>query len=53
MQNISIQRYSHPQPGGWAGCIEPDDRSWILYIHSEGWTVFFGKRDPNTGAALS
>ncbi len=53
MQNISVCRYSDPLPCGWAGWIEPADKSWILFIHSEGWTSFFPKRDPNTGAVIT
>lgn len=36
MQNIHVIRYSHPSKVGYAGAIEPDDRSWILFIPDDG-----------------
>ncbi len=32
MQNIHVNRYKSPDKVGWAGTIEPEDRSWILFI---------------------
>ena len=32
MQNIHVKRYEHPENVGWAGTIEPEDGSWILFI---------------------
>jgi hypothetical protein len=54
MQNINVRRYENPEAvGGWAGWIEPDDRSWIAFIKTNGSAVFFLERDPETGAVLS
>ncbi len=36
MQNIHVKRYSHPSKVGYAGSIEPEDRSWILFIPDDG-----------------
>lgn len=52
MQNIHIQRYADPSSHGWAGWIELEDRSWILFIRVDGLTAFFPERDPQTGAVL-
>lgn len=59
MTNIRVGRYSKGsgtiQPDGsvkqdWQGWIEPDDRTWIAFIDSEGRPLFFLDRDPLTGA---
>ncbi len=52
MNNIYIGRYSNPKRIGWAGWIEPNDRSWILFIGLDGSTQFFGKRNHITGAVV-
>lgn len=53
MQNISIQRYAPDAGHGFSGCIEPEDRSWILFLRDDGEPVFFAKRDAETGAVLT
>lgn len=51
MGNIKVTRYPDPQAvGGWQGYLEPEDRSWIAFIDSEGAPKFFLDRDPVTGA---
>jgi len=50
MQNVKISRYARPLDCGWAGWIEPEDRSWIVFIDLQGMPVFFLSRDPKTGA---
>lgn len=35
MQNIHVKRY-HGQPAGYSGTVEPEDRSWILFIELDG-----------------
>lgn len=52
MQNISVTRYAHPRATGWAGYIEPEDKSWIAFIGLDGKPRFFLHRDPVTGAIL-
>ncbi len=49
MQSINVRRYSNPKAVGWAGWIEPEDRSWIAFIDLEGRPLFFLNRDPKTG----
>lgn len=52
MKNILVKRYANPEAvGGWAGWIEPEDRSWIVYLDVEGKPLVFLDRDPNNGAA--
>jgi hypothetical protein len=50
MGNITVGRYANPQSVGYAGWLEPDDRSWIAFVDLEGRPVFFLDRDPETGA---
>ena len=53
VQDILVQRYPNPEKiAGWAGWIEPRDRSWILFIHMDGTTMFYAKRDPETGGVI-
>ena len=52
MQNIHVGRYSDPKSHGWAGWLEPEDRSWIAFIGLDGRPVFFLNRDPETGSIL-
>lgn len=52
MQNISVTRYAHPRAVGWAGYIEPADKSWIAYIGLDGRPRIFLHRDPQSGAIL-
>jgi hypothetical protein len=50
--NITVGRYDHPDSVGYQGWIEPDDRSWIAFVASDGRPVVFLNRDPRTGAVL-
>jgi hypothetical protein len=52
MQNIKVSRYSDPKSHGWAGWIEPEDRSWVAFIGLDGRPLFYLNRDPRTGAIL-
>lgn len=53
LQNIKIVRYEHPTAHGWAGYLEPEDRTWIAFIGLDGTPRFFLSRDPSSGAILS
>lgn len=35
MQNIVVSRYRQPDKVGWAGSVEPEDRSWILFLRAD------------------
>ena len=50
MQNINVGRYSNPKATGWAGWIEPEDKSWIAFIGLDGRPVFYLHRDSESGA---
>ncbi len=50
MNNIIIGRYFSPQAVGYAGWIEPEDKSWIAFIDLQGQPQFFLNRDQQTGA---
>ena len=36
MKNIHVKRYDHPVSTGYAGTIEPEDGSWVLFIPNDG-----------------
>jgi len=36
----------------WQGWIEPEDRSWILFIRKDGTPFLFPNRNKKTGAVL-
>jgi hypothetical protein len=47
--NLNIRHYSNPNAVGYLGWIEPEDKSWIVFIDLDGKAVFFGERDPDGG----
>lgn len=53
MYNIRVGRYAEPKNvGGWAGWIEPEDRTWIMFVRSDGTVCAYLNRDPATGAVI-
>jgi hypothetical protein len=36
MENVNVERYANGDTGGWAGCVYPDSRRWILFIGVDG-----------------
>lgn len=50
MQNIVVGRYHAPD--GFIGWIEPEDRTWIMFIGDDHAPLVFLDRDPATGAVL-
>jgi len=36
VKNIHVKRYDHPVSTGYAGTIEPEDGSWVLFIPNDG-----------------
>lgn len=52
MQNLIVRRYANPKSVGWAGWIEPADKSWIAFIGLDGRPLFFLNRDTETGGIL-
>ena len=46
MPSIRVYRYKDPASvAGWAGWIEPEDSSWMLFVHLDGATMLFRRRD--------
>jgi len=53
VRNIRVHRYAEPKNvGGWAGWIEPDDLSWIVFVHLDGTVRAYLHREPDTGAVI-
>jgi hypothetical protein len=48
--NITVGRYDHPDSVGYAGWLEPEDRTWVAFVGNDGAPVFFLDRDPESGA---
>jgi len=46
MQNIIVGRYTHPTTRKyWQGWIEPEDRSWIMFVEADGRPVVYLDRE--------
>lgn len=39
MQNVHVRRY--PQSHPYQGTVEPEDRSWIIFIDNKGHATFW------------
>lgn len=52
MNDITVKRYPSPIETGWAGYIEPKDKTWILFGALDGTCRLFPDRDPETGVVL-
>lgn len=52
MSNIVVGRYQHPKECGWQGWIEPEDRTWIMFIDLDGNPKVYLNRDSKTGAII-
>jgi hypothetical protein len=50
MGNITVGRYDRPGSTGYQGWVEPEDRSWVMFVRNDGSPVVFLDRDPETGA---
>ena len=48
MDKITIKRYD-PSVAGYQGTIEPEDRSWIVYVGIDGVPLFYPHRAPDGG----
>ena len=49
MPNITVRRYADTSHG-WLASIEPDDGSWVVFVHTDGTATLF---DPSTDKASS
>ena len=43
MQNIHVKRYQ--SPNGYQGSIEPEDRSWIVFVDDAGKATFWRRAE--------
>ena len=50
MGTIKVGRYEHPDSVGYAGWVEPEDRSWIVFVKNDHSVEVYLDRDPSTGA---
>lgn len=57
--DIHVHRYGkheakNPETGeGYVGWIEPDDRSWVMFIRTDNVPEVFLFRNPHTGEVLN
>lgn len=50
MQNLVIERYDDDRLAHWGGLIEPEDRSWIIFLDEHGKPeVYWAERDADGG----
>ena len=53
MENIKIGRYQDPaMRKHWQGWIEPEDKSWIVFVRADGTPKVFLDREAETGAII-
>lgn len=52
MQSIHVKRYLSGQGTGWQGCVEPEDRSWILFVHDNGTPVLYRRIEIVNGSKV-
>lgn len=50
MQPIHVSRYSQPTAIGYQGSIMPADRSWIVFVTTEGTPQLFLRMEVKGGA---
>lgn len=51
MGNVKIGRYDHPSiTVDYSGWIEPEDRSWIIFLGADGKpAIYYAERDESGG----
>lgn len=52
MANLKIERYDGDVNEDYAGLIEPSDRSWIIYLDSEGKPALYWSERDEHGAVV-
>ncbi len=57
MTNITVGRYGDKEAkdeagNGYVGWVEPEDKSWVVFIDTDNNPTVFTKRDLETGAIL-
>lgn len=51
VQRVSVGRYEQPDEVGWRGWVEPEDKSWIVFVPVDGPPLLFSQRD-SSGAVV-
>ena len=53
MQNLTVGRYIEPSvKTTYQGWIEPEDRSWIIYLDAEGQPVLYWRERESDGSVI-
>lgn len=53
MGNVKIGRYDHPSvTADYSGWIEPDDKSWIIFLGSDGKPLVYYAEREESGAVV-
>lgn len=52
LANVVVGRYADPQAVGYLGWMEPEDRSWVIFVGLDNKPVVFLDRDQTTGEVL-
>lgn len=52
MPNITVGRYNKDMQD-WQGWLEPEDKTWIMFIRADGSPIVYLDRDPETGAVFT
>lgn len=51
MQDIKIERYNTPN-ASWGGNIQPEDRSWIIFLDPNGCPSMYWSERDDSGAVI-
>jgi hypothetical protein len=53
MQNLTVGRYIEPAiKTTYQGWIEPEDRSWIIFLDAEGQPVMYWRERGDDGSVI-
>lgn len=52
MCNIIVGRYKKPEKVGWLGWMEPEDKSWIVFVDLKNNLKVYLNRDGRSGAVI-
>jgi hypothetical protein len=53
MQNLTVGRYIEPSVmTSYKGWIEPEDRSWIIFLDAEGMPVMYWRERGDDGSVI-
>lgn len=52
MANLKIERYDGDVSEDYSGLIEPDDRSWVIYLDNDGKPALYWSERDEHGAVV-